>query len=59
MIEVEALKLALKKEEAAIKLYQDLLAKHPSIKDLLYTLLIEEQKHKKLIEEKIRELTHY
>ena len=59
MIEVEALKLALRKEEGAIKFYQELVVKHPTIKDLLFTLITEEQKHKKLIEEKIRELTHY
>ncbi len=59
MIEVEALKLALKKEEDAIKAYQKMIVEYPSIKDLLYTLVTEEQKHKKLIIEKIQELTHY
>lgn len=58
MIEVEALKLALSKEEGSIAVYQELIAKHPNLKDLLYSLLLEEQKHKKLIEEKIKELTH-
>jgi rubrerythrin len=57
MIEVEALKLALKKEEGSIVLYQRLLAKHPALKDLMYTLITEEQKHRKLINEKITELT--
>lgn len=58
VIEIEALKLALGKEENSIALYQELIAKHSNLKDLLYSLLLEEQKHKKLIEEKIRELTH-
>ncbi len=57
MTPVEALEVALEKEKAAIALYQDLIVKHPVIKDLLYSLLNEEQKHKKLIEEKIVELT--
>jgi len=57
MTTVEALEVALGKEKTSIALYQDLIVKHPVIKDLLYSLLIEEQKHKKLIEEKIVELT--
>ena len=57
MTPVEALEIALEKEKASIALYQDLIAKHSVIKDLIYSLLIEEQKHKKLIEEKIVELT--
>lgn len=57
MTPVEALEVALEKEKTSIALYQDLIAKHSVIKDLLYSLLIEEQKHKKLIEERIIELT--
>ncbi len=59
MTPVDALKLALSKEEQAIKLYQNLSVKHSEIKELLLSLLIEEQKHKKLIEEKISDLTRY
>lgn len=59
MIPLEALKLALSKEEAAITLYSRLATNHPEIKDLLFTLLNEEEKHKKLIEAKIVELTKY
>lgn len=59
MIPVEALKLALSKEEQAIKLYQDLAVKHPAIQELLSFLTTEEQKHKKMLEEKISELTEY
>ena len=57
MIDIEVLQLALSKEESAIKTYQEMLANHPSLKDLLYLLLTEEQKHKALIEKKISELT--
>jgi rubrerythrin len=57
MIEVEALKLALSKEESSIKLYQRLIGKHPALKEVLYDLLNEELQHKKKIEDKIRELT--
>lgn len=59
MTTVEALKLALSKEETSIELYQKLIGEHPNLKDLLYFLLTEEQKHKKLIEEKINELNRY
>lgn len=59
MSPVEALNLALDKEKAAIKLYGELANQHPAIKELLFTLLNEEEKHKKLIEGKIAELTKY
>ena len=59
MIEVEALQLALSKEENAIKTYQELLQNYPNLKDLLYFLVTEEQKHKALIEKKIAELKRY
>ena len=57
MSPVEALKIALAKETAAINLYQDLSNKYPGIKDLFTFLTNEEQKHKKMIEGKILELT--
>ena len=56
MIDIEVLRLALAKEEDAIKVYQKLLAEHPNLKDLLYLLVTEEQKHKALIEKKLVEL---
>ena len=59
MTPVEVLKLALSKEEQAIKFYQDLSTKHPAIQELLSFLTTEEQKHKKMLEEKISELTKY
>jgi len=57
MIEIEALQLALSKEEAAIKLYGELAAMHPGLKDLFYNMVTEEQKHKRWIEKKIVEIT--
>jgi rubrerythrin len=59
MDEVQVLKIALKKEEGSINFYQDMLVKYPSLKDLLYSLLVEEQKHVKMIEKKIVEITQY
>ncbi len=57
MTPVDALKLALSKEVESIKLYQDLSIEHPAIKELCSSLMLEEQKHKKKVEEKIYELT--
>ncbi|MDD5130171.1 MAG: ferritin family protein [Candidatus Omnitrophica bacterium] len=57
MIEAEVLKLALAKEEDAIKAYQGMLIKYPSLRELLSYLVTEEQKHKKLIEKKIADLS--
>ena len=57
MLEIEALQLALSKEEAAIELYNEFAVKHPGLKDLFYTMVTEEQKHKKWLEEKIVEMT--
>jgi rubrerythrin len=52
----EALKLALSKEVSAIKIYGKLAIEHPAISELLTTLMNEEEKHKKLIEQKIAEM---
>ncbi len=57
MIEIEALKLAITKEEAAAKMYQEMLIDHPVLTGLLSFLITEEQKHKVLIEKKIVELS--
>lgn len=59
MIDIDVLKIALSKEEKAIETYQEMLAEHPNLKDLLSLLVTEEQKHKILIENKIRELTKF
>lgn len=59
MIDVEILQIALSKEEAAIADYQEMLANHPSLSELLSFLITEEQKHRKLIKDKISELTRY
>ncbi len=56
MIELEALKLTLSKEQDAVVVYKKLLAEHPALKDLFYFLLNEEQKHVAMIEKKIAEL---
>ncbi len=56
MNEMEALELALSKEQSAVEAYKNLLAEHPALKDLFNFLLTEEQKHVALIEKKIAEL---
>lgn len=56
MTPIEALKLALTKEDTSIKMYRDLATQHSAIRDLLLQLANEEEKHKKLIEEKIVDL---
>lgn len=53
---VDALKMALEKEKASIELYTKLSIQHKVIEELLVFLINEEQKHKKMIEEKISEL---
>jgi len=57
MIDVEVLKIALAKEKNSIKTYEQMLAKHANLKELLSFLITEEQKHRLMIEEKITELT--
>lgn len=59
MSPVEALKIALTKENNSINLYNDLMNKYPEVKELAILLLNEEEKHKKMIEDKIAELTKY
>lgn len=56
MSPIEALELALTKEQNAINFYDRLSREHAAIKELLLFLLNEEQKHKKLIQDKIRDL---
>ena len=58
MTPVDALKLALSREDASIKMYQKLAAEHVAIKDLLLSLAEQEYTHKHLIEKKIAQLTH-
>ena len=59
MIDIEVLRLALSKEEDAIRTYKEMLTNHPNLTELLSLLITEEQKHKLLIEKKISELTRY
>jgi rubrerythrin len=56
MTPVEALQLALSKEKASIKLYETLAGQHPAIKELLYSLMSEEEKHLKMIDKRMQEL---
>ena len=56
MIMSEALELALSKEKEAVESYKKLLVEHPSLKDLFYFLLNEEEKHVAMVEKKIAEL---
>lgn len=54
---VEALKLALAKENDSIALYEKLNLEHPVLKETLIFLINEGYKHRQLIEKKIYELT--
>lgn len=56
MVPMEALKIALEKEKASIKLYNKFYLDHPAVKDIFLFLINEEQKHEKMIEEKMVEL---
>ncbi|MFC1666303.1 hypothetical protein ACFL0P_00335 [Candidatus Omnitrophota bacterium] len=56
---VEALKLALSQEKQAIEMYRDFSVKYPAAKDTFTFLVVEEEKHKNLLEKKISELTRY
>jgi len=54
---VEALKFAMIKEIEAADMYEKFSAQFPVAKEIFSFLTSEEQKHKKLIEKKIYELT--
>ena len=54
---VEALEFAVNKEAEAVELYRKFYIAHPQLKDTFSFLINEEEKHKKLLERKIRELT--
>lgn len=53
---VEALRLALGKEEEAVLMYKKFYTDFPTAKDVFLFLLNEEEKHKQMIEKKIAEL---
>lgn len=53
---VEALEIAVRRENDAAQFYQKLSIDYPEIKETLLFLVGEEQKHKELLEGKIREL---
>jgi len=54
---VEALRLAMSKEEEAMRIYDKLSVEYPSVKNIFIFLSGEEQKHKNLLKKKIAELT--
>ena len=56
MTPVEALQLALEKEDDALTLYRKLALAHPAVKDMFEFLVNEEEKHKKMLQEKIHQL---
>lgn len=56
MTPVEALQLALEKEDDALVLYRKLALEHPAVKDMFEFLVNEEEKHKKMLEAKIHQL---
>jgi rubrerythrin len=56
---VEALKLALGKEQEAIDLYTGIGTEHANLKETMEFLINEEHKHKQLLDKKIAELTRY
>lgn len=53
---VEALELALKKEIEAKNMYEKFSAEFPTAKEVFFFLMGEEEKHAKLIENRIIEL---
>lgn len=59
MTPVEALKLALEREEASIELYKELIKEHPVLQEVFTLLLNEEFKHKKLVENELHKETRY
>ena len=59
MTTIEALEVALRKEEASIELYKDMLNKYRDVKELITFLLNEEYKHHKLIQDKMVEIIKY
>jgi rubrerythrin len=59
MTPVEALQVALTTEKSSIDLYERMARRYPEVRELAELLVIEEQKHKKMIEEKIVEMTRY
>lgn len=56
MTPIEALEFALNKEIEARDIYRRFSVEHPAVKEVFFFLANEEEKHKKLIEEKIAEL---
>jgi rubrerythrin len=56
---IEALKLAITKEQESIDLYSRINLENPGLKETMLFLINEEYKHKQLLEKKVAELTKY
>ncbi|MBN3038553.1 MAG: hypothetical protein JW869_03960 [Candidatus Omnitrophica bacterium] len=56
---IDALKMALAKEEESIKLYQEFAAEPTAAQDIFEFLIAEEEKHRIFIQKKIAEFTRY
>ncbi len=56
---IEVLELALTKEQSSIDFYESLSQRYTEIKELVSFLLNEEHKHKKMLQDKIEEITRY
>lgn len=57
MTDVEALRLALAKEKEAVERYRSLCAGHRNLRETFSSLMSEEEKHVRMIEEKIARAT--
>ncbi|MFH1767666.1 MAG: hypothetical protein ABH858_00710 [Candidatus Omnitrophota bacterium] len=57
MDDIEILKLALSEKRALIKIYERIIKENRDLKNFADKLLAEDQNHKKMIENKIYELT--
>lgn len=56
---VEALEVALRKEESSIEFYKNMQMRYTELKELFDFLVNEEYKHQKMIKEKIQQMTRY
>ena len=54
---VEALQMALSKEEEALALYRRMALEHAAVTDIFNVLVVEEEKHRKMIQERIAAIT--
>jgi rubrerythrin len=57
MTPLEILKIALARERSSVEMYRRIINEHGSIRELGEQLLVEEEKHIKMIQKKIDELS--